>query len=600
MPMKTLKFFLCVSLILTACSVAPTENENFLVLTKSSYETSSSYVVNKQQALSFIDTSEFSKCNILISKDVVAPNTAVDIYDDNLSPDYHSWLVFVDLHPDAYWAHDCIYYYINASTGNVVSFDRRFPPTLLMDTIKCVNPKLSTMQWVSNMHGGEKVQNRTTGSNDHTKWAVILGGSYAGGQNASSIKTECSELYTMLSDRYSYSEDQIYVLYTDPSETDFDYDALPDKDYDFTKANVNTVFNTLSSSLKMGDTLSIFVMTHGETLGNNESAIILWDRTLLKDTEFAQQISKIPNGIPISVIMGQCFSGGFIDNLHMRCDYIATACSANETSWRALDIDRSVFYMYWIEAMNCFNSSTINFNIDTNGDKIITFSEAYIYTNTQYPDNEYAQLGIQETRCESSRGGYGETKGLSTFLTPSSAPVQPPVIAGLRDVRIGENITYTLSNIPENVLVNWNYPSQFTEVSKFRTLNREIITLCANGANVTTTNLAVSASFSGTSGNVTKTISNITIWKPGINISDNLIVGNLTSSGGTVQLISNFNGAYGYNWYNDRNWMVMSQGLYFAEFTNLYRDDNQYVTVSVDFTNPLGDNTTFVKTFTLN
>ena len=49
-PMKTLRFFLCVSLILTACSIAPTENENFLVLTKSSYETSSVYAVNKQQA----------------------------------------------------------------------------------------------------------------------------------------------------------------------------------------------------------------------------------------------------------------------------------------------------------------------------------------------------------------------------------------------------------------------------------------------------------------------------------------------------------------------------------------------------------------------
>lgn len=599
--MKTLRFFLCVSLILTACSIAPTENENFLVLTKSSYETSSVYAVNKQQALSFIDTSKFSKCNILISKDVVTPNTAVDIYDDNLSPDYHSWLVFVDLYPDAYWAHDCIYYYVNASTGDVVSSERRFPPTLLMDTIKCINPKISSTQPTLNIYGREIVQNRNSTNKDYTKWAVILGGSYADGLNGSSIKAECSELYITLSDTYSYSEDQIIVLYTEPSITDFDYDALPDKDYDFTKANVNTVFNTLSSSLATGDTLSIFVMTHGETLGNNESAIILWDRTYLTDSEFAQQINKIPEGIPVNVIMGQCFSGGFIDNLFMRCNYIATACSANETSWRALDTDRSVFYMYWIEAMNYFNSSTVNLNIDTNGDKIITFSEAYTYTNSQYPDDEYAQLGIQETRCESSIAGYGETAGLSRILTANSAPVQPPLISGPLDVGIGENVVYVLSNIPENVQVNWNYPGQlFTEVSRFRTSNRAFITLCADGANVTTTNLSVSVSYPGTSGNVTKTVSNITVWKPGINISDNLIVGNLTSSGGTVQLVSNFSGAYGYNWYNDRNWMVMSQGLYFAEFTNLYRDDNQYVTVSVDFTNPLGDPTTFVRTFTLN
>lgn len=58
--MKTLRFFPCVFFILTACSIAPTtNNENFLVLTKAAYEVSSKYAVSKQQALSFIDTSAF-------------------------------------------------------------------------------------------------------------------------------------------------------------------------------------------------------------------------------------------------------------------------------------------------------------------------------------------------------------------------------------------------------------------------------------------------------------------------------------------------------------------------------------------------------------
>ena len=599
--MKTLRFFLCVSLILTACSIAPTENENFLVLTKSSYETSSVYAVNKQQALSFIDTTKFSKCNILISKDVVAPNTEVINISDSFSPDFPSWMIFVDLYPNAYWAHDCVSYYVNASTGEVVSSNNRFPPSIPMDTVQCVNPKLPALQRGISTLGKSIIQNRTSGSKDYTKWAVIMGGSYADGLSGSSIKTECSEIYTMLCNTYSYSEDQIFVLYNDPGESDFDYDNLPDKDYDFTKSNVNTVFNMLSASLTNGDTLSVFVMSHGETNGNNNSVIILWDGTYFADYELEDQIDKIPEGIPINVIMGQCFSGGFIDNLQMRCDYIATACSGNETAWPALYEDRSEFYRHWITAMNNFNAATVNPDIDTDNNGIITFSEAYVYTNSEYDVDLCIQLGRYETRNEFSRAGYGETAGLSRILTANSAPVQPPVISGPLDVEIGENVVYVLSNIPENVQVNWNYPGQFfTEVSRFRTSNRAFITLCADGANVTTTNLSVSVSYPGTSGNVTKTVSNITVWKPGINISDNLIVGNLTSSGGTVQLVSNFSGAYGYNWYNDRNWMVKSQGLYFAEFANPYRDDNQYVTVSVDFTNPLGDPTTFVRTFTLN
>lgn len=101
--MKTLRVFLCVSLILTACSIAPTtDNENFLVLTKSGLEVSNKYAVSKEQALSFIDTSGFSKCNILISKDVVAPNTETICVTDSYSPNFSSWLIFVDLHPYAF------------------------------------------------------------------------------------------------------------------------------------------------------------------------------------------------------------------------------------------------------------------------------------------------------------------------------------------------------------------------------------------------------------------------------------------------------------------------------------------------------------------
>lgn len=112
--MKTLRFFLCIYLILTACSISPTaDNENFLVLTKAAYEASDNYAVSRQQALSFIDTSAFSKCNILISKDVVAPNTETISVTDSYSPNYSSWLIFVDLHPRAFWAHECLSYYVS-------------------------------------------------------------------------------------------------------------------------------------------------------------------------------------------------------------------------------------------------------------------------------------------------------------------------------------------------------------------------------------------------------------------------------------------------------------------------------------------------------
>ena len=155
-------------------------------------------------------------------------------------------------------------------------------------------------------------------------------------------------------------------------------------------------------------------------------------------------------------------------------------------------------------------------------------------------------------------------------------------------------------NIPDSTIVNWSWPSQLSPLDGNSPNNCKTITLCADGTSVTAANLTIGATYTSAGGTVTEGVYNINIWKPGINISEDLIVGNLTSSGGVVQVCQNFNGAYGYNWYNDRNWNVISQGSYIAEFANQYRDDNQYVTVSVDFINPLGDQTTFVRTFTLN
>ena len=609
--MKTLRFFLCVSLILTACSIAPTtDNENFLVLTKSAYEVSSKYDVGKQQALSFIDTSGFSQCNILISKDVVAPNTETISVTDSYSPDYTSWLIFVDLHPRAYWAHECISYYVNTSTGEVISHNDRFPPSIPMDTLQCVDPVFSSSQR-STVYGNDKAQSRTMSDVDSTKWAVIMGGTYVYATNGSSINTECFEIYTMLCDTYSYSEDQIFVLYTDPSVQDFDYDNLPDKDYDFTKANVNVVFNTLSTMMSSGDTLSIFVMSHGDTIGVNKSAIVLWDgQEKFFDDELKAQVEKIPADIPITVIMGQCHSGGFIDDLFMKCDYIATSCAWNETAWPALYEDRSEFYRHWITAMSNFNADSVNTAIDSDANKIITFSEAFAYTNARYDENTAIQMGRYETRSEYSVSGYGEREGLSKIFPETVSVPEPepepepepliPVISGPQIFKVGDNVTYTISDIPEDASVSWNYPSQLRKVSESSITNGRTITFCADGTDITSIGLTISATYTSSSGNGTKTIPNINIWKSGINISDNLIVGNLTPTGGTVQIVSSFEGASGYYWYSDQNWIVSSQGSYIAEFTNQLRDDNQYVTISVDFINPLGDQTTFVRTFTIN
>ena len=604
--MKTLRFLLCITLLITACSIAPTtESETLLAITKLAYEASDKYVINKQHALSFIDTSNFSKCNILISKDIVAPNTETINITNSSSPNYSSWMIFIDLHPHAFWAHDCISYYVDVSSGEVISSNNRFPPSIPMDTLQCINPYSSSLKRKITAEANEQPQVRTSANVDYTKWAVILGGGFTGHTSANnpSIWTECSEIYKMLCDKYSYPQNQVKILYTNNNlGTDFNLNGQPDdKVIDFTKNEVSNVFDTLCTQMSLGDTLSIFVMTHGETVGNDESTIVLWDGTYYYDYELATQVNRIPAGIPINVIMGQCYSGGFIDNLTHRCSYIATACAGDEVSNEAISIGRSEFYRHWLTAMNQFNTIT-NSNIDIDSNKIITFREAFTYANSERVKDSFTPLKI-ETRMEAPNPfDYAETVGLSTDLNyVSHTPdVLSPTLLGPQNFRVGDRITYRLANIPINSKVLWNWPSYFTLVDTMVVSNYSIATFDTNSSSNTIANLSVGASITNSTGTVTKWLYNINIWKPGINISNDLIVGNLTSSGGIVQVCQNFDGAYGYNWYNDRNWNVVSQGSHITEFTNQYRDDNQYVTVSVDFINPLGDQTTFVKTFTLN
>ncbi len=588
--------------LLFSCTYVTPDNNNSLEIINSSQANNLGQCISKEQALNLVDTSLFSNCNILISNEIILPQYKIEKVADFYSPNFASWLIFIDLKPYAYWGHDCIYYFVNASTGEVSSFDNRFPPDVSMDTVKCVY-----------QHPPQQNKKPTLSSNniqarnitiDPTKWAIILGGGYDGISDMSSIQTECREIYIMLRDKYRYSEEQIIAMYTiEGALTDLDYDTSDTEvDYIFNRENINYVFNHLSSNLEQGDTLSIFVMTHGETSGNDNSSIILLGKEYFTDFEFATQLNKIPNNIPINVIMGQCFSGGFIDNISARCKHIVTSCSGSESAYPTLDLSRSEFYRHWLGAMNDFDTFTPSTDADANQNRIISFQEAFDYiTDLDRIDWNSPSVECVETRqFHSMDNYYTENYGLSSILL--NQPPQPlnPIITGARNIALGQNITYTISDIQENTSVIWNIPQYFSEVSRNQTATSATITLCANRTDITTLGLTVGATISNSTETQTRTISDINIWKSGINVSENLIIGNINSYGGTVQLTSNIDGAYGYNWSCDLGWIVLDQGYYIAEFINPLRGDDQFVTISVEFINPIGQQTTFVRTFSLN
>lgn len=70
---------------------------------------------------------------IYVSKNTIQTNTMVEIccgYEDK-SPDYESWLFFIDDMPFANWAHPCRYIYVNIVGGEYEVHEHKMPPKSL-------------------------------------------------------------------------------------------------------------------------------------------------------------------------------------------------------------------------------------------------------------------------------------------------------------------------------------------------------------------------------------------------------------------------------------------------------------------------------------
>jgi hypothetical protein len=98
----------------------------------------------------------------------------------------------------------------------------------------------------------------------------------------------------------------------------------------------DSIVNYLSLNLTQNDILFIYTFDHGGTQGNHVSTLQLLDREIA-DTTFARLVDKIPYMVRV-VLMQQCFSGGFIDNLENEKTIILTSTRFDMPAWRADDI----------------------------------------------------------------------------------------------------------------------------------------------------------------------------------------------------------------------------------------------------------------------
>ena len=313
-----------------------------------------------------------------------------------------TWTIFVDAEPMKGWEHECYLLTIPKSIPtslNAVeplsSVQRKMPPSGDFTPLSVKNrfgtnansKPVVTKEVQSN--AGLTVAQRT--------YAIILSGGVNKTANYERYWNDCSFIYQTLVNKYGVPKENIFPIMSDgnnPAEDmrlttggftsqplDLDNDGVADIKLSATKANIQSVLNSLKVKLKEDDHLLFYVIDHGGSTDNNtNSYICLWGNESLYDYQLANLLTVFTQkNVNVNVVLGQCFAGGFNDNLTKVGCVVSSACTGAESSWACGDIPYDEFVYQWTTAINGANHRGAKVYPDTDKNGRITMDEAFIY-----------------------------------------------------------------------------------------------------------------------------------------------------------------------------------------------------------------------------
>ena len=253
---------------------------------------------------------------------------------------------------------------------------------------------------------------RAQGSDQEHLYAVLINGGRNKLTNHERYWNDCSFLYRTLSQTYRVPKRNITVLMSDggapeedmlkadargfaSSSTDLDGDGWQDVDYPATEQALAFVFLNLSKKLTTDDHLFVFIVDHGGSKDReNDSYIWLWNDQQLSDRHLALLLNQFDIG-SFNILMGQCYSGGFMDDLIREGRIMTTACSGSEQSWTSPDKPYDEFVYHWTCAINGADETGLPVDADTDGDGEVSMAEAFEYARSHDRVNETPQYASE-------------------------------------------------------------------------------------------------------------------------------------------------------------------------------------------------------------
>jgi hypothetical protein len=453
--------------------------------------------ISRQEAFEIVKTvvleADTSNVSIYGSKIMLPSNTEVATMHGNIiSPNVSTWMFFIDEDPFQNWGHPAKFVFVKDS-GQVVIQPHSYPPSLenmdaLIKKIIIVPPQYNLQKTTLSQ---VQIEAQSTSASQN-KYAVIISGGYNTDVNYERYWNDCAAIYSSLVNVYNYDKSHIYVLMsdgTDPavdrarldgtfdsSPLDLDEDGTADVQYAATKSNITSVFNTLLLTLTNEDYLFIYTTDHGGRYSGQNSYMYLWGTTM-EDYEFAIEVDKI-NARAINIVMEQCYSGGFIDNLTGNKRVITTACSASEVSYAMPPYyNYDEFVYHWTSAVMGYTPSGSTVNADSNNDGIVSIHEAFIYANAHDTRSETPQYVSQPTN-------FGQLLSLNGN----------DIISGT-DVLCLSNITYSLvigtatswsvTPTTDFEIISSTATSAVVKAKSYKSETSGVLTAVVNGVTVT-------------------------------------------------------------------------------------------------------------------
>ncbi|HME53571.1 MAG TPA: C13 family peptidase [Candidatus Lokiarchaeia archaeon] len=220
-----------------------------------------------------------------------------------------------------------------------------------------------------------------------TKYAVLISGGWDSDHAYIRYWNDLAFMYAILTGFYNYSASHIIVLYKDGTP---EVSGSMPVNYSCTYANIVSTFTYLKGVMNSRDNLTIYVTNHGMS-----GALCLWNHDIMLPSDLAFLLNQLSYS-QVIIVMEQCFSGCFVQDISGPKRVIMTAASSTESSWAAntaVPFDEFVYqFMMAVRQIDLLGDPVSS---DTNHDGKVSMVEAFNYAyqmdsapeHPQYDDN---------------------------------------------------------------------------------------------------------------------------------------------------------------------------------------------------------------------